>query len=126
MELVTGYLATYYPGQLPAASRTNAMVLGIKQTLKVQRSNAKALFQFLQTDQNDLRDLNGDHSFFTALVVVPDSNRVKLDYDCGLGTVGIRQIFRVAGKLFTLFGEGGGDIGLPQAIVLEAKLQDKV
>ena len=58
-----------------------------------------------------MRDINGDDSFFTALVLVPDSNKVKVIYGLGMGTAGIGHISAVSGKLLALLGEGGGGPG---------------
>ena len=70
------YLATFYTGQLPAAIGAVAKAVAAKQSLEEQRAKAEAeaLFQFLQTNGNDLRDLNGNDSLFTSLVAFPDSN----------------------------------------------------
>ena len=100
--------------------------VAVKQNLEEQQAKAEALFQFLQTDRNGLRDLNGDESLFTSLVVVPDSNQVNLVYGLGFGTAGIGRVSPVAGKLIALTGEGGGEIRPAQTIVLEASLKDKV
>ena len=69
-----------------------------------------------------MRDLNGNDSFFTALVLVPDSNKVKVIYGLGMGTTGIGHVLAVSAKLLALFGEGGGVQGPVQSIVLDAQL----
>lgn len=120
------YLTTFYTGQLPAAIGAVAKAVATKQSLVGQREKAEALFQFLQTNGNDLRDLNSDDSLFTTLVAVPDSNRVKLVYGLGFGTAGIGRVSSVAGKLLALTGEGGGEIGPAQTMVLDASLKVKV
>ena len=70
-----------------------------------------------------MRDLNVDEFFFTELVSVPDLNKVKVIQGIGMGTVGIGHISAVAGKLLSLFGEGGGVQGPVQSIVLDAQLR---
>ena len=55
-----------------------------------------------------MRDLNGDDSFFTELVSVPDSNTVKVIYGLGMGTAGIGHVSAVLGKLLALLGKGEG------------------
>ena len=72
-----------------------------------------------------MRDLNGDDSFFTALVSVPDSNKVKVIYGLGMGTAGIGHVSEVSGKLLALFDKGGGVLGPTQFVVLDAQLRVK-
>ena len=76
---------------------------------------------------NDLRDLHReDSTAFTALVVaVPDSHKVKVIYGLGIGMAGIGQISPIAGKLLALFGEGGGILGLAQALLLNVTMTRK-
>jgi hypothetical protein len=52
------YLATFFTGQLPAAIGEVAKAVAAKQSLEEQREKAETMFQFLQNDTSDLRDLN--------------------------------------------------------------------
>ena len=72
-----------------------------------------------------MRDINGDDSFFTALVLVPDSNKVKVIYGLGMGTTEIGHVLAVSTKLLAIFGKGGGFPGPAQSIVLDAQLRVK-
>ena len=72
-----------------------------------------------------MRDLNGDEYFFTALVLLPDSNKFKVIYGIGMGTAVIGHVSTVSGKLLALCGEGGGVLGPAQSIVLDAQLRVK-
>ena len=121
-----GYLATFYTGQLPAARGTVATAMAAQGPPATQRDNAEAMYQFLLDPQNDLRDLNGDDSVFTAVVSIPASGKVKVIYGMGFGTAGIGQASPIQGKLLALYGEGGGILGPAQAIVLDATLRDSV
>ena len=89
------------------------------------RTEATAFHQFLVTQQSDMRDLNGDEYFFTALVLLPDSNKFKVIYGIGMGTAVIGHVSTVSGKLLALCGEGGGVLGPAQSIVLDAQLRVK-
>ena len=91
---------------------------------EVQKKQAGDFFRFMNSVQSDLRDLNGDDKFFTALVAVTDTNKVKLIYGLGVGTAGIGQVSAVVGKLLALFGEGGGALGPAQSIMLDATIKD--
>jgi len=118
------YIETHYDGQLPAPTGAVATAVSAMMSTEVQRNQAGDFFRFLTSVQSDLRDLNGDDTFFTALVSVPDTNKVKLIYRLGVGTAGIGQVSAVAGKLLALFGEGGRALGPAQSIVLDATLRD--
>jgi len=120
------YIATHYDGQLPAPTDVVAKAVQAKMSPEVQRTQAGDFFRFIHSMQSDLRDLNGDDKFFTALVSVPDTNKVKVIYRLGIGTAGIGQVSTVAGKLLTLFGEGGGALGSAQFIMLEATIRNHV
>ena len=52
------YLAIFYTGQLPAAIGEVAKAVAAKQSIEEQREKAETMFQFLQNDTSDLRDLN--------------------------------------------------------------------
>ena len=119
-----GYLATFYRGQLPAARGTVATAMAAQGPPVTQRDNAEALYQFLLDPQNDIRDLNGDDTEFTAIVSIPASCKVKVIYGMGFGTAGIGQASPIQGKLLALYGEGGGILGPAQAIVLDVTLRD--
>ena len=120
------YLATHYDGQLPAPTGVVAKAVQAKLSPEDQRAQAGDFFEFILSMQSDLRDLNGDDKFFTALVSVPDTNKVKVIYGLGIGTAGIGQVSAVAGKLLALFGEGGGALGPAQSIMLEATIRNQV
>ena len=88
-------------------------------------SEAAVFHQLLGMQQSDMRYLNGDDSFFTALVFLPDSNKFKVIYGLGMSTAVIGHVSEVSGKLLALFGEGGGFLGPAQSIVLDAQLRVK-
>ena len=71
-------IATHYNGQLPAPTGVVATAVSAMMSTDVQRNQAGDFFRFLTSAQSDFRDLNGDDTFFTALVAVPDTNKVKL------------------------------------------------
>lgn len=121
-----GYLATFHTGQLPAARGAVATAMAAQGPPATQRANADALYQFLLDPQNDLRDLNGDDTLFTALIAIPASCKVKVIYGMGFGTAGIGQASPIQGKLLALYSEGGGILGPAQAIVLDRTLRDTV
>ena len=56
---------------------------------------------------------------------MPDSHKVKVIYGLGIGTAGIEQILPIPGKLLALFGEGGGIMGPPQALLLDTTVTRK-
>ena len=57
-NLGEAYLATFFTGQLPAAIGEVAKAVAAKQSIEEQREKAETMFQFLQNDTSDLRDLN--------------------------------------------------------------------
>ena len=120
------YVSTHFDGQLPAANGAVARAVNAQLSPEEQRTQAQEFFAFLYDMQSDLRDLNGDDKLFTALVSVPDTNKVKVIYGLGIGTAGIGQVSSVAGKLLALFGEGGGGLGPAQSIMLESTIRDRL
>jgi hypothetical protein len=92
----------------------------------VHRTQASNFYDFLNDPTSDLRDLNRDTSQFTALVLVPDSPKVKVVYGLSIGTATIGQTSPVVNKLLALFGEGGGVLGPAQALMVNKSLRDKV
>jgi len=58
-------------------------------------------------------------------VAVLDSHKVKVVYGLGIGTAGIGQFSPIGGILLILFGEGGGVLGLVQALLLDARIREK-
>ena len=65
---VEQYIATHYDRQLPAPTGVVAKAVQAKLSPEVQRAQAGDFFGFILSMQSDLRDLNGDDKFFTALV----------------------------------------------------------
>ena len=121
------YVPTHYQGTLPAAVGDVAKaVLASEPTPAAHRTKAEAFFAFLTSQQADLRDLNADTSVYTALVSLPNSNKVKVLYGTGIGTRRIGATNPTAGKLLALFGEGGGILGPPQALVLDSDIGNAV
>ena len=120
-----GYVPTHWDRQIPAATGRVAKSMEATKTPTELRTVATAFRQFLVTQQSAMRDLNGDDSFFTSLVSVPESNKVKVIYGIGMVTALILHVSAVSGKLLSLFGEGGGVLGPAQSIVLNAQLRVK-
>jgi len=90
------------------------------------KDRAEACFNFLNDPTSDLRDLNGDNTIFTAIIMVPGTQKVKvIYYGMGQGTGQIGQVSPVANKMLALFGEGRADLGTPQVIVLPDDIRAK-
>jgi hypothetical protein len=120
------YLCTFYGGTLPAPTGEVAKFVNSSATIARLRSNAESCYTFLSEPTSDLRDLNGDHTLFTAMVSVPGTNKVKIIYGMGYGTNLIGQVSPVANKIMALFGEGGRDLGTPQVLVMDSSIRTKV
>ena len=76
--------------QLPSAQGKVTKALDTRATTGEQRTHAQAFFDFFDNPQNDFRDLNREgNTVFTAMVVVPDSHKVKVIYGLGISTAGI-------------------------------------
>ena len=105
---VLGCVPKHWDRQLPAATGSVAKALVANKTPAGLRAEATSFHQFLVTQQSDMRYLNGNDSFFPALVLVPDSNKAKVIYRLVMGTAGIGHVSAVAVKLLALFGGGGG------------------
>ena len=65
---VLGYVPTHRDRQIPAAIGSVAKSMEATKTRAEIRTEATSFHQFLVTQQSDMRNLNGDDSFFTALV----------------------------------------------------------
>ena len=105
--------ATHYGGTLPAPMGAVATEMS-KITLETQRKNAREIFKFLNTQVSDLRDINGEYTLFTELLVATGTHQVKIFYRMGIITARIVQTSPIANKLLTLYGEGGSAIVLSQ------------
>ena len=123
---VLGYVPTNWDRQLPAATGSVEKAMEYTKTTAELRADATSFRQLLVTQQSDTRDINGNDSFFTALVSVPDSNKVKVIYRLVMGTAGIGHVSEVSGKLLALFDKGGGVLGPTQFVVLDAQLRVKM
>ena len=122
---VMGCVPTHWDRQLPAAIGSVAKTMEDTKTPAELRAEATVFHQLLGIQQSDMRYLNGDESFFTALVLVPDLKKVKVIYRLGMVTTGIGHVSTASGKLLALFGEGWGVLGPTQFIVLDAQLRVK-
>ena len=68
-----------------------------------QSKNAQDIYNFLTTKLNDLHDLNREDTIFTALILAPGNQKVKVVYDMGLVTAQIVKTPTTASKLLTLY-----------------------
>ena len=97
-----------------------------KITRDTQRNNARDISNFLNTQSNNLKDLNGEETLFTALTLAPVTQQVKVVYGMGLVTSRIFQTLPTANKILTLYGEESTGIDPSQTLVLGATLREKV
>jgi len=91
-----------------------------------QHTDADALFEFLNDDGCDLRDLNGSHDrrCFVAMVSVPNTTKIRLIYELGVGTTSIGMVSPLSGKFLAPYGEGGGERGTPLMLILPSSISD--
>ena len=83
------------------------------------------LYAFLQEEFCNLRDLNGNHRSFTALVAIPGTHQVKVLFGLGAGSAGIGQVSPLQDKMLALTEKGNRQIGPPQPMVLPPTLTRK-
>ena len=119
------YQATHYGGTLPEPRVMVATSMS-KITPETQRKIMREIFNLLNTQGSDLRDLNGEDTLFTALFVASGAQQVKVVYGMRVGTARIGQTLPIANKLLTLYGEGGPTIGPSQTLVLDSTVRYKV
>ena len=67
-----------------------------------------------------------DYTLFTALLLEPGTQQVKVVYGIGTGTASIYQTSPIPKKLLMIYGEGGTAIGPSQRLVLYATVRDKI
>ena len=65
---------------------------------ETQRKNARYIYTFLNTQGNDLKDLNTEDTLFAALLSAPGTQQVKFIYGMGLGMARIGIIYRMEEK----------------------------
>ena len=83
-------------------------------SLKYQRKQAGACYDFLTGPDSSLLQLNYGHQVYTRLVGVPKSNLFKLVYCAGVGSSPIGATHKlVDGQLFLLQGDRNADTGPP-------------
>ncbi len=85
------------------------------------------LFLYFSKQANGcvLHDLNGNYDrCFVAMVSVLNTTKVRLIYGLGVGTATIGAVSPLSGKFLALYGEGGGEIGTPQLLVLPASINE--
>jgi len=116
------YQSTFYTGHLPAPTGEVGQFINRTVSTAGLKDRAEACFNFLNDPISDLRDLNGDNTIFTAIIMVPGTQKVKVIYGMGRGTAQIGQVSPVANKMLALFGEGGADLGTPQVIVHRSEI----
>jgi len=119
------YQSTFYTGHLPTPTGEVGQFINRTVSTAGLKDRAEACFNVLNDPISDLRDLNGDNTIFTAIIMVPGTQKVKAIYGMGWGTARIGQVSPVANKMLALFGEGGADLGTPQVIVLPEDIRAK-
>ena len=83
------------------------------------RKRAGQLYSFLRDPNANLMRLNTDRTLRTCLVAIPSSKLVKVVYGLSFGVTGIETVSPLADKMLVLFGEGGGEFGTPQVLVMD-------
>ena len=119
------YIVTHYGGNLPSPMGTVATTI-IKIAPETQCKNAIDIFNFLNIQGSNLRGLNREDTLFTALILAPVTQQVKLVCVMGLGTASICQTSSIANKLCTRYGDVGPAISPSQTLVLEVIIRYKV
>lgn len=119
------YDPVFFTGNLPAPVGEVAKLFRNNFNMLKQRTDADALFEFLNDDGCDLRDLNGSHDrCFVAMVSVPNTTKIRLIYGLGVGTASIGTVSPLSGKFLALYGEGGGERGTPLMLILPSSISD--
>ena len=86
------YISRYFQGTLLVGTGNIAKTLAAQFTPEQQCQAATDLFNFLQEEFGDLRDLNGDSRPFTALVAIPGAHRIHVLYGLSARSSGIGQV----------------------------------
>ena len=106
-----------YSGTLPGPHNNVPTTLNDTPLLQ-QRTIAEELFTFLQSENAQYLDLNGDDTPRVALISIPLTKMVRVIYSLGMGSSGIGRTNALANKFLMLTGDGGKDIGPPTPLVL--------
>ena len=87
-----------------------------------QRTDAEDLFNFLNTEDRHLLELNGDDTPRVALISIPETKMVRVVYSVGMGSSGIGRANALSNKILMLTGDGDIDIGPPTPLTLPASV----
>ena len=88
--------------------------------------NPRYLYTYLNTQWNELRDINREYTLFTALLSAHGKQQAKFIYGMGIGTARIVQTYTIAKKIPALYGEVGPSIGPSQTLVLYKAVHNTV
>ena len=92
---------------------------------KQQRTDAEALFSFLQTNRNPLR-LNVGSKLMSALIILPGTSKIDLVYGLGYGTADIGDESPIADKYLCLHGEGSAELGPPDLRIFPNSISEQI
>ena len=91
-----------------------------------QRKNEKYILNLLNTQGNDLQDMNGEGTFFTALLSESGNQQVKIFLINGARNSKDWPNLSHWKKILTLYGEGDPTIGPSQTLILDVTVCYKV
>ena len=97
---VVAYQSTFYGGNLPAPTGEVGQFINRTVSTAGLKDRAEACFNLLNDPTSDLRDLNGDNTIITAIIMVPGTQKVKVLYGMGQGTTHIGQVSPVANTIW--------------------------
>eukprot|EP00957_Ditylum_brightwellii_P158864 12092005-Ditylum_brightwellii.AAC.1 len=106
------YTNTVWSGALPAATGFTAKTYAAM-PIAQQKKRAEAMHTFLWNPANTLLHLKTNGGKFTALINTPQSNKVKVVHDIGVGASAIGSSAPTDGNLLMLAGEGDQHLGCP-------------
>lgn len=117
------HTAQFYTGALPAAASGTiaAVVHDYMEDTNRQQAQAGNFYSYLQAEDDDYEELNLEKHIQCALIAVPQSNMVLLTYSWG-GATDSDKGTPIEDKLLCLTGEGGGDLGPPQPLMLPTSM----
>lgn len=118
------YTNIIFDGNLPAPVGNIATILH-EVTIAAQKTAASDFFEYLQSQNRELLQLNMDNKPRVFIFGIQGSSKVRVCHSIGMGASAIGTTSPTDGKILALTGDGGQDIGASSPLVLPTTMVEQ-